>query len=42
VRRLSAFCAIHRFVAEDTQNRTEADGPLSKGYITDERDPIAT
>jgi hypothetical protein len=42
VRRLSAFCAAHRFVAEDAKKCTEADGPRSKGYITDERDPIAT
>jgi hypothetical protein len=38
----AAFCAAHRFVAEDGRKRTEADGPGSKGYITDERYPIAT
>jgi hypothetical protein len=41
-RMLSAFCAAHRFVAEDAKKRTEADGLRSKGHITDERDPIAT
>ena len=42
LRMLSAFCGADRFVTEDAKKRTEADGPRSKGYITDERDPIAT